>query len=801
MIKLFLLSFITYKLSNGLTIIYDKREKKNVFTFLVLVNSGSYNEGKGYEGLTHFLEHMLFDGNERFSREELRKNFDRFGLYVNAFTREDYTAYFFSGPDKNWKEGIYLLYLMLFKSTFPDKEFEKEKKVVLEEMFQDRSREFNIVKEKIDSVLYKGTNYSHPVIGHENTIKNLDKEKLIEFYKKFYVPNNMLIFARGDIDENEFLKFIEEYFGKEKKKEVYISEEKINLEDFLGEKIFVEMENIENSYISLNIKAVPLNHPSAHYYIILSEIMNSNIGIKRLLQENKNILNADISYEIRRRFGILSLNITLKGEQSKDTLNLIAEKLEKFINDFFKNLKKEDFERTKNKIIKQKVFDELDPVYSIFYLTDYLVYKDPYLRENILKSIKNSSFLDFVGFFMNKFKNKRTIYVVLKDKERENKEVFPEAIHILIKGRLFYEPLGKNGLSQVFFRALLSKKIEETIEKEGLRVKTYDNPYIPFDDYYHRRDFGYIRIIFPSEEKAKIPEFLKKIMSPDFDSLDFEKAKKEATFAKMLSQKDPMIRAWEEFNKKIFKGVYSRSLHGEIEEIRNIKKEDLLKYGENVFLKENLIITYESETPDSLLKRKLKEFADNTSGKEIEFNYRVFNDTLKLNTKQSYIIGGRIFDINDKEEILKYTALSLILSDRMQEIVREKMGASYRLYSGVKIFPSKILFYFEIGTDKEKIEEVTNTLNEIFENMKKKIEEEEFEIAVNSFSGNMLRRLENPETRSFYKGFYIYTGLGYDFDSYMIENIKKLKAKKLQKLAKEVLNFDEFSKIYLIGEM
>ncbi len=801
MIKLFLISFLTYKLSNGLTIIYDKKENTDVFTFLVLVNSGSYNEEKGYEGLTHFLEHMLFDGNERFSREELRKNFDKFGLYVNAFTREDYTAYFFSGPDKNWKEGTYLLYLMLFKPTFPDKEFEKEKGVVLQEMFQDRSREFNIVKEKIDSILYKGTNYSHPVIGYENTIKNLDKDKLIEFYKRFYVPNNMLILVKGDIDENEFLKFIKKYFGKEKEREVYISEERINLEDFLGEKIFIGVENLKNSYIFLNTKAVPLNHPSAHYYILLSEIINSDLGIKKFLQENKNVLNAYMSYDTRRRFGILSLNVTLKGKQDKDTLNLITEKLKRFINDFFKNLKKEDFERIKNKIIKQKVFDELDPVYSIFYLTDYLVYKDPYLRDKILGNIKNTSFSDFVNFFNNKFENSRIVYAINKEKEEKKEKVFPEAIHILIKGRLFYEPLGKNGLSQVFFRALLNRKIKEIIEKEGFRVKTYDNPYIPFDDYYHRRDFAYIRIVFPSDERSKIPEFLKKILNPEFDSLEVEKAKKEATFAKMLSQNDPRVRAWEEFQKKIFKGNYNRSLYGEMGEIKNISKKDLLKYSENIFSKKNLIITYESEDPDSLLKTKLMEFADNKPGGEIDFNYKFFEDTIKLKIKQSYIIGGRIFDIKDKEEILKYMALSLILSDRMQEIIREKMGASYRLYSGVKTFPSKILFYFEIGTDKEKIGDVVNALNKIFEEMKKKIDKEEFEIAVNSFSGNMLRRLENPETRSFYKGFYIYTGLGYDFDKYMIENIGRLSTKEIKKLAKEVLNLDEFSKIYLIGEM
>ncbi|MEO0302101.1 MAG: pitrilysin family protein, partial [candidate division WOR-3 bacterium] len=215
MLKFFFISYITLEFSNGLKLIYDKREKSDIFTFLVLVNSGSFNEEKGCEGLTHFLEHMLFDGNEKFSREELRKNFDKFGLYVNGFTREDYTAYFFSGPDKNFKEGIYLLYLMLFKSNFPDKEFEKEKGVVLQEMYQDRSREYNIIKEKVDSIIYKGTNYSHPVIGYENTIKNLKKEKVIEFYKRFYAPNNMTIFVMGDIDEKELIDLLKKTFGNE----------------------------------------------------------------------------------------------------------------------------------------------------------------------------------------------------------------------------------------------------------------------------------------------------------------------------------------------------------------------------------------------------------------------------------------------------------------------------------------------------------------------------------------------------------------------------------------------------------
>lgn len=738
---------------------------------------------------------MLFDGNEKFSREELRKNFDKFGLYVNAFTREDYTAYFFSGPDKNFKEGIYLLYLMLFKSNFPDKEFEKEKGVVLQEMYQDRSREYNTIKEKVDSIIYKGTNYSHPVIGYENTIKNLKKEKVIEFYRKFYVPNNMKIFVMGDIDEKELIDFLGKTFGRESPKKIFIEEENINLEKFLGEKIFLELKNIKNSYIFKYFETPTFNHPSSPYFVLLNEILNSDFALNKFKEKNKNILNINSNYESKRIFGVLEINLTLKNLEI-DSLILIEKDFDEFLKNFFENLKEEDFERIKNKILKEKIYEELDPVYSVFYLTDYLIYDDFYLKDKILKSIKKIGFEDFLDFCKNFSKNSRTIFVILK-REEEERKAFPEAIHILLKNRIFYEPYSKNGLSQVFFRALLSEKINEIIEEEGFEVKTYDNPFLPFDDYYHRRDFAYIRITFPSDKREKIKKFFSLLLKPEFDTLDLKKAKRDAIFAKNISQNDPYVRVWEDFENRLFKDELKRSLYGEIPEIESIKLKDLYEYSKKILNRDNMIITYESEKIDSLFDKEIKNSGTNTEGNKIKFNGEVFIDTVKLNLKQSYIIGGRIFDFKDRREILDYISLSLILTDRMQEIIREKLGASYRLSAGVKIFPSKILFYYEIGTDKEKIGIVEKTMKNIFEDLKRKIEEEELEIAINSFVGNMTRRLSNPETRSFYKGFYIYTGLSYDFDKFMVENILKVNSGEVKKIAQKVLSFEDFSKIYI----
>ncbi|MEN3046640.1 MAG: insulinase family protein [Candidatus Hydrothermales bacterium] len=792
----FLTFYITINLPNGLHVIYKKKEKTDIFTFLLVVNSGSFNEEEGFEGMTHFLEHMLFDGNEKFTREKLRKNFDKLGLYVNAFTREDYTAFFFSGPDQNYKEGIYLLYLMIFKSTFPDKEFEKEKGVILQEIYQDRSREFNVVKEKVDSIIFLGTNYSHPVIGYERAIKNLKKEKLIEFYKKFYVPNNMVIFISGDVDEKELFDFIEKTFGRELGGEKFFNEVDLNLQRFYGEKIFLNIGGVKNFYIFKCFEAPPLNYTSASYFILLEEIFNSENALKKFKQKHKSILEASLSYEPKKKFGVIFFNLTLKNNLNKDSLIYLTEKLNSFIKNFLDSMKKEDFERLREKLIKEKVYDDLDPVYSIFYLANYLIYKDPLLREKIVENIREIEYKDFIEFFKNFFNSSYSKTVIVSEsKKTAIKEAFPEAIHILIKKRVQAEELSKNGISQVFFRALLNERINKIIEEEGLRVKTFDNPYIPFDDYYHRWDFSYIRVVFSSESKDKILDFIDKLLKPEFDTFILENSKKEAILARTISEKDPYIKAWEEFEKNLFKDE-KKSIYGEKEKIEKIKLKDLYEFAK-ILEKENRIITYESENPDSLLKIKVKEISDYKPIEKIKINEERFIDSIKLNLKQSYILGGKVFEFEDKREILDYISLSEILTQRMQEIIREKLGFSYRLSSGVRIYPGKLLFYYEIGTDRENLERVENEMRKIFESIKRKIEEEEFEIALNSFLGNYIRRLSNHETRSFYKGFYIYLGLGEDFDKFIKDNIRKVKLKNVKKLAEKVLNIENFSKIYV----
>ena len=188
-----------YKLKNGLTLIYEETNSKSV-AMEVMVEVGSNHEPLKILGVSHFLEHMLFEGTKkRKNSKEITREIDRFGGYFNAYTTTDRTAYHIKGLTKQFDKILEVMGDIFQNSLFTKKTIDKEKQVILKEihMVLDDPRFYQWVL--FQKSLFKSHPAKNPTYGTLSSVKNMDQSDILSHFNKYYVPSNMVISVVGRV--------------------------------------------------------------------------------------------------------------------------------------------------------------------------------------------------------------------------------------------------------------------------------------------------------------------------------------------------------------------------------------------------------------------------------------------------------------------------------------------------------------------------------------------------------------------------------------------------------------------------
>jgi zinc protease len=201
------------KLDNGMQTILIENHSSPMIASVIFVRSGSKYESEYENGITHFLEHLLFDGTTHLTREELSTSIRDLGGYINAFTREDLTAYLVLLPKQYIEYGMTAQADMLFNSVFPDSELSKERQVVIEEIRRDADAPGAAAEAFFRERAYGNTDYGRPVLGYEPFIANIPREAIIQYWKTHYTPDNMTALVIGDFDTKAMKQTLTRVFG------------------------------------------------------------------------------------------------------------------------------------------------------------------------------------------------------------------------------------------------------------------------------------------------------------------------------------------------------------------------------------------------------------------------------------------------------------------------------------------------------------------------------------------------------------------------------------------------------------
>jgi zinc protease len=204
-----------FKLNNGMEVVVIPDHRVPVVTHMVWYKVGAADERRGVSGIAHFLEHLMFKGTEKIAPGEFSKIVARNGGEDNAFTGHDATSYF----QRVAKDRLPLVMEMeadrMVNLRLLEKDVVTERKVILEER---RSRVENdpssILGEQMNAALYHSHPYGIPILGWEHEMRELDREKAIDFYERYYAPNNAILVVAGDVTTDEVKELAHKTYGK-----------------------------------------------------------------------------------------------------------------------------------------------------------------------------------------------------------------------------------------------------------------------------------------------------------------------------------------------------------------------------------------------------------------------------------------------------------------------------------------------------------------------------------------------------------------------------------------------------------
>jgi zinc protease len=200
-------------LSNGLVVLTKEVHTSPIVTSMIWYRVGSRNEEMGHTGKSHFLEHMLFKGTDRFKKGEIDLLTLKNGGGNNAFTSHDFTAYYFNFASDRWEVALDIEADRMVNCAFDPEEFEAEKKVVIEELKTGLDSPWGLLLQELESCAFKVHPYRNPIVGWLQDVERATAESQQAYYRRYYHPNNATLVIAGDIDTADVLKKIENKFG------------------------------------------------------------------------------------------------------------------------------------------------------------------------------------------------------------------------------------------------------------------------------------------------------------------------------------------------------------------------------------------------------------------------------------------------------------------------------------------------------------------------------------------------------------------------------------------------------------
>ena len=335
-----------FTFDNGLRVITEKIDYVKSVSIGIWIKVGSSNENISTNGMSHFIEHMLFKGTKNKKANEIAEFIDNLGGQLNAFTSKECTCYYVKVLDENIDEAIDLLSDMFFNSLFDETDIEKEKSVICEEIKMYEDSPEDVVHEKLSKIMFDGSSLSYPILGTIENINTFNKSNITNYKKENYTPFNTVISAAGNFDEEEFIKKLKDKFSTWNSSYKEVNNKEIDYKHNI-EGINKDLEQL---HICIGSKGIGRHNKLYYPLLIFNNIFGGTMSSRLFqeLRENKGLVYTVYSYvSSYSNCGLFATYAALMPDYLEKALELIRKEIKDMKNG---NISREEFERAKQQI-------------------------------------------------------------------------------------------------------------------------------------------------------------------------------------------------------------------------------------------------------------------------------------------------------------------------------------------------------------------------------------------------------------------------------------------------------------------
>jgi len=265
---------------NRLTLITEEMKHIRSISIGIWIKTGSRDEDLPWNGISHFVEHMVFKGTQHRSAEEIARQVDSIGGNIDAFTAKECVSFSMKVLDEHLPIALDVLSDLVLNPVFDDQDITRERGVILEEIKMDEDNPDYLVHEIFTQNFWKDHPLGRPILGTRDTVKRFERAPVFDFYSQRFAPGNVIVTAAGNLNHERFVELVNRHFEKMKPATngFHSAPPKIVPKIILRNK-----KSLEQVQICVGVPSYPITHEKRHSSYILNTLLGGGMS-SRLFQ-------------------------------------------------------------------------------------------------------------------------------------------------------------------------------------------------------------------------------------------------------------------------------------------------------------------------------------------------------------------------------------------------------------------------------------------------------------------------------------------------------------------------------------
>ncbi len=262
-------------LNNGLRVVFDDMPFVRSVCFGIWIKNGSRNEMPSQNGISHFIEHMLFKGTEKRTAAMIAEEMDAVGGQMNAFTSKEHICVYAKILDTHFDTALDVCSDMFFNSVYSQEEIDKEKGVVFEEISMNDDSPDDVVVELLHKLMWPESSIGYPVLGTKDTVSTFTNKSLMDYVCEHFVPQNIVVSVSGNFDKRQMLEGIAQVFSSMPERD-FSTKSEVKFSSGISKK----SKDIEQVHLCMGFPSVSSSDPLYYNVSVMNTILGGGMSSK-----------------------------------------------------------------------------------------------------------------------------------------------------------------------------------------------------------------------------------------------------------------------------------------------------------------------------------------------------------------------------------------------------------------------------------------------------------------------------------------------------------------------------------------